>query len=550
MNLPKNQVLHGNCLEVMKTLPDNSIDAIVSDPPYGLGDHQPTREDIIKYLQGSSLNTGGDFMGKDWEIPPVPVWEQCFRILKPGGHLLAFAGTRTFDMMSVGIRAAGFEDRDTIASMFGPSVLQWIYGAGFPKSLDIAKAIDKMLKVKGKLIRTEERYNEASGIVNAGRGAGAREFIKREIREPESPEAKKWAGWGTALKPAWEPILCFRKPPGQTIIRNVMENGTGALNIEGCRVGNEPRVNPPAGNKPGGNSLEMSVHGMPGDAAPTVTTGRWPANIVVSHTPACTKVEMAEFPLADDAALGLPERWDCAENCPARKIDEQSGDSKSSSDPSRFQGLTKFSNGHYVNSKAAAEMTNDLSTAYGDEGGASRYFTGIAPEASFFYTAKASKSDRNQGLDVQWQPGILALRDDLSEEDLEKVYAAFPNVYRGDLPEIFSDVQVPGTVRQFFRQVHKGDRGNMHVTVKPVALMRWLVRLVCPKKGLVLDPYAGSGTTLVAAAEEGCDFIGIELDPAYYDIAAKRAVNVVEAREIRETETSLFDLMMSMGGGD
>jgi len=584
-DLPVNQVLFGNCLEVLKTLPDNSVDAVVSDPPYGLGTKQPTRADIIKYLQGGQLDTGGDFMGKDWEIPPVAVWEECFRVLKPGGHVLAFAGTRTFDMMSVGIRAAGFEDRDTVASMFGPSVLQWVYGAGFPKSLDIAKAIDKMLKVKGKLVRTEQRFNEPSGIVNSDRGAGAREFVEREIREPASDEAKKWAGWGTALKPAWEPILCFRKPIGQATTRSVLENGVGGINIGGCRIGTEERVNPPAGNVAqdlggSGHSLQMSVNGMPDDAEPTPTVGRWPANVLLSHTIDCKKlgtkrvktnlatsggdpnghgIYAGRFPRGDGRTVGYAEAdgreevedWECAENCPVAMLDRQSGVLKSGKvEPHHMRNSAALGGGGYSGGFKDVPLT----TGYGDEGGASRFFTTVEPESSFYYTAKASRSDRNEGLDKgekgTYMPGILTLRDDVTDEQFAEVTEAFSSqgaeTYsdRENFPPQ-SDKHVPNHVRKYFRQAQKGERGNIHVTVKPVALMRWLVRLVCPKGGVVLDPYSGSGTTLVAAAEEGMDFIGIELDPAYHKIASKRATAVAAKRHAKEAESSIFEAMMS-----
>lgn len=514
MEFPANQVLLGNCAEVLKTLPDNAIDAVVSDPPYGLGTKQPTREDIIRYLQGDRLDTGGDFMGKDWEIPPVSVWEQCYRVLKPGGHLLVFAGTRTFDVMSVGIRAAGFECRDTVASMFGPSVLQWVYSQGFPKGLDVAKAIDKMLKVRGKVVRTERRWNELPGIVYGDRGARAGAFVERAVREPESDEAKKWVGWGTSLKPAWEPILCFRKPPETSTVRAVLEHGVGGLNIGECRIGTELRVNRPAGNVAQdlggqGNSLQMSVHGMPADAEPTVTVGRWPANVLLNHTveckPAGSSVEL--FPRDDEGV------WACAPNCPVAMVDAQS---------------------------RRDEVANDE--------GASRFFTKNPPESSFYYTAKANRHDRNEGLDVgeegTYGPGALVLRDGLSDEDLEIVYAAFPE-YTEMFPDVLSDKHVPNHVRKYFRQAKKGERGNLHVTVKPVALMRWLVRLVCPKGGVVLDPYAGSGTTLVAAAEEGAKFLGIELDPTYHKIASRRAAAVAENSSLNNTDASIFDLAMS-----
>ena len=148
MDLPVNSILLGPCLDLLKTLPDNSVDALVTDPPYGLGTREPTAKDIVAYLSGGELDHGKDFMGRDWEIPSVAVWRQCLRVLKPGAYLFSFAGTRTWDLMSVGIRAAGFENRDTIASEFGPSVLQWLHGQGFPKSLNVSKALLKMAEAQ------------------------------------------------------------------------------------------------------------------------------------------------------------------------------------------------------------------------------------------------------------------------------------------------------------------------------------------------------------------------------------------------------------------
>lgn len=179
--MPSNTIILGDCAAVLAGLDADSVDAVITDPPYGLGTKEPTGEEIDQYLAGGSLDTGGDFMGKKWEIPPVAVWLECLRVLKPGGHLLAFAGTRTWDIMAAGIAAAGFSEEDTLASHFGTPMLAWIHSQGFPKSLDVAKAIDKM---KG----------TDPGTV--------------------SDDAKKWQGWGTALKPAWEPVLVFRKPGG------------------------------------------------------------------------------------------------------------------------------------------------------------------------------------------------------------------------------------------------------------------------------------------------------------------------------------------------
>jgi site-specific DNA-methyltransferase (adenine-specific) len=211
-----NAILYqGNCFEVLRGMPDGSIDAIVTDPPYGLS-----------------------FMGKKWDydVPSVEVWAECLRVLKPGGHMLAFAGTRTQHRMAVRIEDAGFEIRDMIA---------WVYGSGFPKSLDVSKAIDKAAGAeRGEVIGTKlgrpgmakDGSNQRSGF-DAAFGGEACGVLPTDITAPATPEAKQWAGWGTALKPALEPITVARKPLIGTVAENVLEHGTGGLNIDGCRVG-------------------------------------------------------------------------------------------------------------------------------------------------------------------------------------------------------------------------------------------------------------------------------------------------------------------------
>jgi site-specific DNA-methyltransferase (adenine-specific) len=210
--MPIANLIHlGDCLEYLKSLPDNSIDAIVSDPPYGLGTREPTGEDIDRYLAGEAgLNTGGDFMRYGWEIPSVPTFRECFRVLKPGRHICCFAGTRTFDLMACGMLAAGFIEDGGLAQRFGLPILQWIHGQGFPKSLDIAKAIDKHLGIKREVLG--ERTVIQGGGTSFALRAGERREVQVQITSATSPEAKKWEGWGTALKPAWEPIICLRKP--------------------------------------------------------------------------------------------------------------------------------------------------------------------------------------------------------------------------------------------------------------------------------------------------------------------------------------------------
>ena len=243
----------GDCLEVLATLPDNSVDSIVTDPPYGLS-----------------------FMGKKWDydVPSVAIWEQCLRVLKPGGHLLAFAGTRTQHRMACRIEDAGFEIRDMIA---------WVYGSGFPKSLDVSKAIDKAAgaerEVVGQRVEAPKFNTALSGTQNTGYNRRLEDgaHTNFDVTVPATPEAIQWSGWGTALKPALEPITMARKPLSGTVAETVLQHGTGAINVDGCRVGDEVTTS--------------ILHGKSSDAfgigqkRPTAgfrenPPGRWPANII------------------------------------------------------------------------------------------------------------------------------------------------------------------------------------------------------------------------------------------------------------------------------
>jgi hypothetical protein len=410
-------LLHGDCLDRLRELPDCSIDACVTDPPYGLS-----------------------FMGKAWDydVPQVDVWREVLRVLKPGGHLLAFAGTRTQHRMAVQIEDAGFEIRDLIA---------WVYGSGFPKSLDVSKAIDKLDASEAQQARryrftewvratglTAKQIDEATGTNMGGhyttaasqpaimtlqhldsvrhligevpewvereceiRSVESENFKRREVvgptrrgaqaestgrygawgdgitpTAPATPAAQQWAGWGTALKPALEPITVARKPLTGTVAANVLEHGTGALNVDGCRVAAV------AGDEPlrWEHGRGLGFHGAKdrGPCQALTSPGRWPANLI------------------------------------------------------------------HDGSDEPRELLGDA--------------------ARFFYCAKASKADRGEG--------------------------------------------------------------NMHPTVKPTELMRYLCRLVTPPGGVVLDPFMGSGSTGKAAALEGFRFIGIERDPDYLAIAQQR----------------------------
>lgn len=382
-------ILAGDCIEQMKTLEADSVDAIVTDPPYGL-----------------------EFMGKDWDGFGTPLgfqtwteqWaREAMRVLKPGGHLLAFGGTRMYHRLAAGIEDAGFEIRDT---------LMWLYGSGFPKSLDVSKAIDKAAGAERKVI------GKASGGGFADKTIGTIGHHKGapDITAPSTESAKKWQGWGTALKPAVEPIVLARKPLIGTVAENVLQHGTGALNIDASRIGTDGGTQKAADN-PGQESQLVYGDGLNGGEKQQINAGRWPANI-----------------LLDEAAAAL--------------LDEQSGESKDGTAVNRNRdddAVCWFGTRKNVQSR--------IDKTFGGYGGASR----------FFYVAKASRSERNKGLER-----------------------------------------------------------NIHPTVKPVDLMRYLIRLVTPKGGTVLDPFLGSGTTAVAAIEEGVDWIGCEREPEYLEIIKAR----------------------------
>jgi len=352
MNPPT--LLLGDCIEQMQFwLPDNSVDAIVTDPPYGLS-----------------------FMGKKWDydVPQVAVWAECLRVLKPGGYLLAFAGTRTQHRMCVNIEDAGFEIRDMIA---------WIYGSGFPKSLDVSKAIDKAVGATGSFggpkTAAHAGWIERGAMRKVGGSEGNDGWqspwmsdptaVDRNAREylPGSDAARQWQGWGTALKPALEPITVARKPLGEkTVADNVLRWGTGGLNIDSCRVGGEVRFNAAAANKPGGNSLNLSAVGMPDDAEGREAIGRWPANLIHDGSDEVSSF----FPDANGQLA------DASTSAPSDKTSNVYGKMRREGEPS-------------------ADSDNEGAVGFKMKPGARRLDSGSA--ARFFYAAKASKADRNSG---------------------------------------------------------------------------------------------------------------------------------------------------------
>lgn len=441
------RVFLGDCRDVLKTLPDNSVDSVVTDPPYELG-----------------------FMGKKWDNTgvayDVTVWVECLRVLKPGGHILAFGGSRTWHRLAVAVEDAGFELRDSIA---------WIYGSGFPKSLDVSKAIDKKAGAKRAVVGkgrgiTGDATRNHTGIHSDDnyQWPSAKDGTY-DITAPSSSEAKAWQGWGTALKPAFEPVVVGRKPFGKgvTVAENVLLWGVGGLNIDGSRIGFR--------NQDDKNTVQSAQwHAVPNDtygkfqrqhdreimngADSTPDKGRWPANVVF-----------------DEFTAGL--------------LDEQSGVSKST--PSDKKSVT---HAEEIYGKGLGTWSG---SSHNDTGGASR----------FFYVAKASKRDRNEGL-----------------EELEAKAAGSLNM-RTDEHAVRNGMNT-------------GARSNFHPTVKPTQLMRYLIKLVTPEGGVVLDPFTGSGSTGKAALLDGYQFIGAELTEEYLPIIEGRLRWA--AKQEREDDGTLF----------
>ena len=365
-------VIHGNSLNELPYLEDCSVDAVVTDPPYELG-----------------------FMNKKWDASGIAynvnIWAHCLRVLKPGGHLLAFGGTRTYHRMACAIEDAGFEIRDSI---------NWIYGSGFPKSLDVSKAIDKAAGAEREIIgerklggNAAQSTKEKGGTYASNTNSVGVEPISVPITAPATDAAKQWEGWGTALKPAHEPIVLARKPFEDTVANNVMQHGTGALNIDKTRIGE------------GGQGTWASPRGGIWKTDPdqkaellSSTVGRWPANVII-----------------DDS---IEATW-----------------------------------------------------------------------TPYFYCAKASKSEKNAGLD--------------------------------GMPEKRPDERT-STGMGTFEQKGVAKQANHHPTVKPLELMKYLCRLITPPNGTILDPFAGSGSTLVAATLEGFNSIGIEMTAEYIPIIQAR----------------------------
>jgi DNA modification methylase len=381
---------NGDCIDQMRQLPPNSVDSIVTDPPYELG-----------------------FMGKSWDSTgiaySVKMWDEALRVLKPGGHLLAFSGSRTYHRMACAIEDAGFEIRDQI---------MWVYGSGFPKSMDVSKAIDKQSNVQVEVLSEVPAY----GIGGNGTFNGHTENATAKVTAPTTDKAKQWAGWGTALKPAHEPIVLARKPLIGTVATNIIIHGTGALNIDGSRVGTEQTTTMIKDlSQAHGNNFGKSGITYPTMGEKLNPVGRWPANFI--HD-------------------GLDEDW-----------------------------------------------------------------------ARFFYCAKASKKDRNEGL------------DDFAGKEVGTKGNGLARTCASCGASTLQGCECPD------RTYVNPTRANHHPTVKPTELMRYLVRLITPPNGTVLDPFMGSGSTGKAAVLERFSFIGIDQSADYLEISTARIRHAQEQIE-------------------
>lgn len=475
------ELMLGDCLEVLKTIPDNSIDSIVTDPPYGIGfmnkewDNPQKHKELIerekkrseqRYTEGKSpakvgfstgvqpgLPIGGAKEGK-WFQDWCELWaRECYRVLKPGGHALSFAAPRTYHRMATAFEDVGFQIRDQI---------MWVFGSGFPKSLNIGKAIDKIEGNERKVLGTKAEFSLDGAKRNPNNhreiGEAAKEIqheygYKQGWDAPVTKGNSDWEGWGTALKPAHEPIVMVRKPLSEkTIVENVLKHGTGGINIDGSRIEFEDTQNAATNPKfRKENGYKMPEPGQESNGAVNFTSskneydtsGRFPANIIF-----------------DEEAGKL--------------LDEQSGISKS------VKGRNDLGSSTYGGNSLLSSSTkmNNTDRGYDDKGGASR----------FFYCPKTSKKDRNEGLDK------------LPDIDWRKDSPANPN--RDDRPFLPTK--------------------NNHPTVKPTDLMRYLINLITPPNGTILDPFMGSGTTGKAAVRCGFNFIGIEKEEEYMEIAKAR----------------------------
>ena len=565
----------GDCVELLRALPDASVDAVVTDPPAGIefmgaewdtfrGDaRQPGDEDHVpgsgpfaraKVRHGTTRSYGRSATASAREAfvsSMRAAFAQCLRVLRPGGHALVWALPRTSHWTAWAVEDAGFEVREVVTHHFGN---------GFPKSLSVSKAIDKAIGAVREPTGTSA-WRKTPRAMTPG-GEGARACDPNTLHDkPATDEARRWDGFGTALKPASEHWILARKPLDGTVAENVLRHGTGGINVDACRVGNGAGK----GDWPvTARSVDRSTMTGPMAAAPTdERVGRWPTNLLLTHSASCRRVgerevstgtcyEPEDTPLggifgahrthlgrttgyAGDDGTETVAAYDCVKGeCPVAELDRQSGDLTS--------GYSAGFVGEVTESVALGAKRNQIrpETVHADTGGASRFFP------TFEWSAEHDLDPRDGDDDP---PGPLGLAHPFLYQ------AKAPTAKREDGCEALpprqravigqrrcaacgrQEVNVSGACacpepRLWVEAAAHSPRRNHHATVKPVALMRWLVRLVTPPGGLVLDPFAGSGTTLVAARLEGFRAVGFEREAEYVEVARGRVLRATQQRTI------------------
>lgn len=526
-DLPINQVIHGDALAVLKSLPDNSIDALVTDPPAGIS------------FMGREFDhdKGGR---KFWIAWLAKIMAEALRVLKPGGHAYVWALPRTSHWTATALEDAGFEIRDCTVHLFG---------TGFPKSHNISVAIDKLKGAERERIGRKDELGviHAQGNANKTRHEGYRrpwndnpDADAHYVTKAATPEALAHEGEGTALKPASEHWWLCRKPLSEpTIAENVLKWGTGSLFIDKTRIGNDTsRGDRYHGKAPKGEN-NASMFPLKMEKPWEVKQGRWPANVVMSHSLFCVQVGTKKvqdthgkaherhnsnkiFGNSTGACISTGytdadgyetiEDWECSDDCPIKMLGEQSGIRKSvySTTPQPIKTSKGIKGGSFGNPASLKPEGHDTHSSYirggyADEGTAARYFHNFSPDPEpFFYAAKPSRRERNAGC--------------------EELPSKTP------LDFIGSGIDGRGNVYEV------KPAQNIHPCVKSQQLMRHLIRQITPTGGIVLDCFAGSGSTLVACIAEGYHFIGIEMndtpDEPYVTIARARIEQAL--REVNE----------------
>ena len=509
-------LLLGDCLDCLREMPDNSVDSVVTDPPYGLS-----------------------FMGKKWDydVPSEEIWRECLRVLKPGGHLLAFAGTRTQHRMAVRIEDAGFEIRDMIA---------WVYGSGFPKSLDVSKAIDATILTGGSRSTNIKRAIAArpgesrdtatlpnNGVMSEDRRGGSTND------NPATPEAQQWQGWGTALKPALEPITVARKPLGEkTVAANVLAHGTGAINVDGCRI--KALTVQRLGVTLNAWEQEKNLCNSCARLAEKPAKPRTPATkgiSVESHVGQTTSVK-AESTRVDTGK----ETTGCFAGLLPEELasDQTDGFNLNTGACGRmateqFQQVTKSTTSTETvlttglrTCNACGYSITDLCTTGNMPASKSGMPNmpaeqeNVAPTGRWPSNLIHNGSDEVVGLFPVTDKAAIPRNGGFRNNNAQRGTIDFKSGCKPTLPVVRGDT---GSAARFFycAKASKKDReGSTHPTMKPTALMRYLCRLVTPPEGIVLDPFMGSGSTGKAAMLEGFQFIGIERDEEYMEIAKAR----------------------------